>query len=233
VNFRGTTKKGATITASNLLTKSAASEKYDDDNEYFSGGDAIVIVFNTVESTEGDVTGITINANIKFEESEEDFELDVEDNITGGDDEEEGGDTPEGSTAITLDLPKDMVLDDSVQPSDGDATIKAENGIKSILVKISSTSADMIASLEAMVNNYPSVTFLDGAELVGNQDIVKLFGDLNQTLDVPSEGDKEYVFPIGNFFPLLDVMKGAHTFEMIVTDMNGETKAGKLTLTVE
>jgi hypothetical protein len=232
VNFRGTTKKGATITASNLLTKSAASEKYDDDNEYFSGGDAIVIVFNTVESTEGDVTGITINANIKFEESEEDFELDVEDNITG-DDEEEGGDTPEGSTAITLDLPKDMVLDDSVQPSDGDATIKAENGIKSILVKISSTSADMIASLEAMVNNYPSVTFLDGAELVGNQDIVKLFGDLNQTLDVPSEGDKEYVFPIGNFFPLLDVMKGAHTFEMIVTDMNGETKAGKLTLTVE
>lgn len=231
VNFKGTTKKGATITASNLLTKSTASEKYDDDKEFFSGGDAIVIVFNTVESTEGDVTGITINANIKFEESEEDFELDVEDNITG-DDEEEGGDTPEGSTAITLDLPKDMVVNKDTDPAKGDATIKAENGIKSIMVKVVSNSADMNASLNSLKEQY-GVDFIGGTEIVENQDLVNLFDVLGNPLSVPAEGDKEYVFPIGNFFTLLTVLSGDHTFVLTVTDMNGETKDGKLTLTVE
>lgn len=52
VNFVGTTVTGNRIVTNNILTKKNASEIYDSDNEFFSGGDAIVIHFSPVESTE-------------------------------------------------------------------------------------------------------------------------------------------------------------------------------------
>lgn len=237
VNFVGTTISGNRITASNTLTKKQASEQYDSDTEYFTGGDAIVIVFNTVESTEGDVTGVTVNANIKFEESDESFDMEVEDNVTeeeGGDDNTGGDNTGGGdASAISLDLPEDMVVSAATDPSLGDTYISAENGIKSIKVKMSSTSEAMIASLQDLAGNYDGVDFLVGAEVVGNQEMIRLFGDLGQTLSVPAEGDTSYTFPIGNFFTLLAFLPGEHTFTLIITDMAGNTKDGQLKLTVE
>lgn len=237
VNFVGTTISGNRITASNTLTKKQASEQYDSDTEYFTGGDAIVIVFNTVESTEGDVTGVTVNANIKFEESDESFDMEVEDNVTeeeGGDDNTGGDNTGGGdASAISLDLPEDMVVSGTTDPSLGDTYITCENGIKSIKVKMSSTSDAMNGSLEDLAANYNGVDFLAGAEVVGNQEMVRLFGDLGQTLNVPAEGDTSYTFPIGNFFTLLTVLPGEHTFTLTITDMAGNTKDGQLKLTVE
>ena len=60
-----------------------------------------------------------------------------------------------------------------------------------------------------------------------------MFSDLDQTLEVPAEGDTEYVFPIGNFFGFLMLLPGDHSFELLVTDVQGNTKSGELTLTVE
>ena len=237
VNFTGTTTSGNRIAASNKLTKKSASEQYDSDNPYFSGGDAIEIEFRPVESTEGDITGITLKADIQFEESEENFEMEVEDNTSGGDEGGEGGeDTPgEGgdSEAITLNLPQDMTVGMDTDPSLGDTYIASENGLKSISVKMSSTSEDMISSLQDLSGNYNGVDFINGAEVVGNQEMVRLFGDLGQTLAVPAEGDTEYTFPIGNFFTLLAFLPGEHTFTLTITDMNGNTKDGILKLTVE
>ncbi|MGN0218572.1 MAG: DUF4493 domain-containing protein, partial [Bacteroidaceae bacterium] len=79
VNFKGKTTAGNTISASNTLTKVAASEKYDDDNPYFSGGDAIVINFEPVASSEGNITGVTLTADIRFEEHEEWISMEVGD----------------------------------------------------------------------------------------------------------------------------------------------------------
>ena len=237
VNFTGTTTSGNRIAASNKLTKKSASEQYDSDNPYFSGGDAIEIEFRPVESTEGDITGITLKADIQFEESEENFEMEVEDNTSGGDEGGEGGeDTPgEGgdSEAIILDLPSDMIVSGETDPSLGDTYIASENGLKSIKVKMSSTSEEMVASLQALTENYDGVDFINGAEVVGNQEMTRLFGDLGQTLAVPAEGDTEYTFPIGNFFLFLAVLPGEHTFTLTITDMNGNTKDGILKLTVE
>lgn len=238
VNFTGTTTSGNRIAASNKLTKKAASEQYDSDNPYFSGGDAIEIEFRPVESTEGDITGITLKADIQFEESEEDFEMEVEDNTSaGGDDEGGNEDTPgEGgdSDAIILDLPSDMIVSGETDPSLGDTYIASENGLKSITVKISSTSEEMIGSLALLSENYEGVDFLKGTEVVDNQGLVTLFTEgLGQELSVPSQGDKEYTFPIGNFFNLLAFLPGEHTFTLTITDMNGNTKNGILKLTVE
>jgi hypothetical protein len=236
VQFFGVTEKGNRISTANILTKRQASEQYDSDNENFSGGDCIVVNFSPVDATDGDVTGIAITANIQFEENEENFELEVEDKITADGPGNGEGETPGGSgdsDAITLDLPEDMVVTDKTEASLGDTYIAAEHGIKSIMVKMSSTSDAMMGSLADLAGNYEGVDFAAGAEVVGNQNMVDLFTELGQTLAVPSEGDLEYTFPIGNFFTLLSVLSGEHNFTLTITDMQGNTKNGKLKLTVE
>jgi hypothetical protein len=236
VNFIGTTVDGNRISTTNKLTKKQASEQYDSDSEYFSGGDAIVLNLRPVESTDGNISSITINANISFEESEESFDMEVEDVIPDTPEEEQpeqpgGG---EASNAITLDLPQSMVITEDTDPSLGDTEIKASAGIKSIKVKMSSTSEDMVSSLADLSGSYEGIDFLvAGTEVVANQGLVALFSDLGQTLEVPAEGDTEYVFPIGNFFGFLMLLPGDHSFELLVTDVQGNTKSGELTLTVE
>lgn len=228
VNFAGTTKGDNRITTASTLTKLQASERYDSDTKCFSGGDHIVINFEPVESTEGELTGITITANIQFEESEEDFEMEVEDFIPEDDEEND----EEENTAITLNLPKDMVVSGATDPALGNTYIAAEHGIKSILVKMTSTSDEMMTSLEDLKTEW-DVDFLSGAEVVANQKMVALFEGLGQSLSVPAVGDKEYTFPIGNFFGLLQFLSGDHTFALTVTDMEGNIKNGFLKLTVE
>ncbi len=241
VNFRGTTSTGTRIVTTSTLTKGNATEGYDGDSEYFTGGEALVLNFSPVESTEGDITGINLSANIRFEESEEDFDLEVEDVLTDGGETggegggetggEGGGETGGNPDAITLDLPENMTLSPSTDPALGNTYIAAAAGLKSVQVKISSTSDAMMESLAALGVNY-GVNFATGAEVVGNQDLVTLFSDLGQTLEVPAEGDTEYVFPIGNFFSLLLVLPGDHTFYLTVTDKNGNVKSGELVLGV-
>ena len=233
-NFKGTTTSGSKISTSNKLTKKQASEQYDNDDEYFSGGDAIVINFSPVESTEGDITGITLNANISFEETEKWYDMEVTDKGAGEDNDNPGGGNTGGdSSTITLDLPSNMTVDASTDPSLGDTYIYAENGIQSITVGITSTSPEMIASLQDLAGNYEGVDFLSSTEIVENQNVVTLFNDLGQSLDVPTKGQESYTFPIGNFFLLLAFLPGEHTFSLTVTDMNGNSKSGSLTLTVE
>ena len=238
--FVGTTVDGNRITSANNLTKKQAAEKYDSDTEFFSGGDAIVIDLKPTESMEGKVTGIEVKANISFEESEGNFEMEVEDKVTDSDTPGEGGeetpDTPgEGGdpNAIVLTLPADMVVNEDTDPSLGDTHIKAVNGIKSVSVKVISTSEDMMGALVELGGAYEGIDFENGTEVVGSVGLVALFSDLGQELSVPAEGDKEYVFPIGNFFPFLVILPGDHTFILSVTDMNGNTKDGQLTLTIE
>ena len=238
VNFWGTTVKGNRVTTASVITKSQASEQYDNDNANFTGGDCIVVNFKPVDSTENDFVGINISANIQFSESEEDFNMEVEDKIPdeGFEEDVNGGETPGGSgdsDAITLELPEDMIVSVTTDPSLGDTYIAAEYGIKSISVKMVSTSDAMMGSLADLSSNYNGVDFIAGAEVVGNQEMVRLFGDLGQTLAVPAEGDTEYVFPIGNFFSLLAFLPGEHSFTLVITDMEGNTKDGLLKLTVE
>lgn len=236
VNFIGTTVDGNRISTTNKLTKKQASEQYDSDTEYFSGGDAIVLNLRPVESTDGNISSITINANISFEESEESFDMEVEDVIPDTPEEEQPeqpGDGGEASNAITLQLPQNMVVSATTNPSLGDTYIKADNGIKSIVVKVTSTSEDMSGALADLAGEYEGIDFDNGTEVVGSQGLVSLFSDLGQELSVPAEGDTEYVFPIGNFFPFLVILPGEHTFILTVTDMNGNTKDGQLTLTIE
>ncbi len=237
VNFRGTTAEGTTIAARYVLTKDQADESYDDDRENFCGGDAVKLNFKPTESTEGSVTKVTINADVTFTETNENVNVNVVDVSNLTPDVNPDPDTPDtGDDAITLNLPADIAFPvfgaSSVDASLGDTYIAATSGLKSIKVSIASTSEEMVTSLGDLAKQY-GVDFINGAEIVGNQSVVSLFSDLGQTLSVPAEGDTEYTFPIGNFFSFLQVLQGEHTFNLVVTDMNGATKEGKLKITIQ
>ena len=241
VNFRGVNKDG-TVSANMILTKSQATETYDGQNINFAGGDAVVVNFTPTEATTGFVT-VGITANIFGLDAEEvPVTVEVVDNGTfePGDDEpgEEPGDDPQtgDDNAITLNLPAPITFSmgqgSSLDPSLGDVHIAAEKGIKSLKVVAVSTSEDMTQSLIDM-GSYYGLDFVGaGVEVVGNTDLVNFFTMLGKNLSVPAEGDKSYDFPVGNFFSLLDVMVGTHTFNLTAIDMEGNTKTGAVIITV-
>lgn len=237
VNFRGTTTTGTTIAARNVLTKNQSSTGgYDDDNTNFTGGDLINLNFAPTESTEGNITGITLTANVVFDETVKNINVGVID-VPGLNDPAGGGDNPGGgdTEGITLNLPADIAMAvggaKDLDKSLGDTYIAAGAGLKSIKVRIESSSSEMNEQLVALAAEF-DVNFIAGAEIVDNQNVVRLFDSLGQSLSVPAQGDKEYTFPIGNFFSLLQILAGEHYFNLTVTDMNGNTQSGSILITV-
>lgn len=243
VNFQGTTKDGSNISAKYQLTKDQADESYDDDRENFCGGDALNLKFTATEATDGKLTEVIINADVTFTETNENVTVNVidvpgnfEDNPGEGGGDNTGGDNPgQDGDGINLNLPQPISFPmfgaAGVDKSLGDTYIAATAGLKSIRVSVASTSDDMIASLRDL-NTEHGVDFINGAEIVDNQSVVNLFIALDQPLSVPTQGDKDYTFPIGNFFPMLQVLVGEHTFNLEVTDMNGNKKTGAVVITI-
>ena len=235
VNFRGTNRDG-TVTASMILTKSQATETYDGETTYFTGGDAIVVNLTPTDAISGFVT-VSITADIFGTNAVAvPVTVTVVDNGTFTPDEP--GDDPIDPPAdvITLGLPAPLTFTQgegsSLDKTLGNTHIEAEKGIKSLMVTAESTNPDMVASLEAVGSVYGLDFVNTGVEVVGNNDLVNFFSGLGQSLSVPAEGDTSYDFPIGNFFILLDVMSGTHTFHLTVTDMEGNTKSGAVVITV-
>ncbi len=238
VNFRGVNRDG-TITAKNELTKSQATETYDGQSANFAGGDAVVVNFTPVEATTGYVT-IGITATIFGQAAEEvPAVVQIVDNGTftpddGNGDEPNPGDDPQpgDDNAITLNMPNDMTVTASTDPALGDAVILTPKGIKSLKVTIVSSNPDMVSSLTDVADSYPGVDFINGAEVVGNTNLVSFLGELGQEITVPTTGQTEYTFPIGNFFGFLLILEGEHTFNMTVEDQEGNIKQGTLKLTI-
>lgn len=233
LNFTAYTCEGDNrITQKFTIRKSQAETGYDDDNKYFSGGDALVFTFTPEESTSGKVESITLEADIVFTESEEDIILNVEDDPTYDPDEPDEPVTPPAGSSIILTLPEPITLSENTNPADGDVKIEAENGIKSLIVKVESSSDVMMGALEEVAAGYDGVDLVRGCEVVGNQGLVDFLGGLQQIITVPAQGDEEYTFPVGNFFLFLGPMTGEHNFIMTVTDMQGSVESGTLKITV-
>ena len=221
-----------------VLTKSQATETYDGQSTNFEGGDGVVVNFTPTEATTGYVT-VGITASIFGLDAEEvPVIMEVVDNgqftPDSGDDPVNPDPQPDNSIALTLPAPITFTMGEggSLDKTLGNTVIEAENGIRSLMVTAQSTNPDMVASLEAVGAGYGLDFVNAGVEVVDNNDLVSFFSSLGQQLSVPDEGDTSYQFPIGNFFVLLDVMSGTHTFNLTVTDMNGKTKSGSVVITV-
>lgn len=227
IQYEAVTKSdGNVVNGSYIVRKSMASSGYGDgDDENFGGGDSVVLRFSAVASSNGQVTGVTISGHVTFTETGSDHVLDVVD----ADKEQEVN--PE-STAIKLGLPQPITLTDDTDPSLGDVKIDCENGVKSVMVKVTSSSDEMMEQLVAVADGYDGVDLVNGCEVVDNNNLVEFLAMLGQTITVPAVGDKSYTFPIGNFFVLLGILPGEHNFSLTVVDANGNTQNGVVTVTV-
>lgn len=238
VNFRGTTVEGSTVVARNTLTKDQADESYRDDRPNFVGGDALTLNFKPVESTDGKINSITINASVTFTETNENVNVVVVDKsgMDEGGNEPGPGPDPGTDDKITLTIPAPVTLtaetSQTADPSSGDVVMTAENGIKSVMVKVNSSSEEMMGSLEAVADEYPTVNLVSGCEVVGNQGLVGFLGSLGKVITVPAQGDTSYTFPVGQFYGFLGLLPGEHKFVMTVEDMEGNKKTGTVQVTI-
>lgn len=237
VNIRAKTTTGNTVTDRRVFKKSDASENYEEEGDVFTGGDALEINMGTVESLTGEVTGITIETNITFEDSSEQVEIPT---INPEEPEEpsepEGGEGTEG--AVTLKLPADVTysIEAGDAPASADAYIASEAGLDKIIVTITAGNDDFQEILvELRMDGQSFLTENGGVDLIDNSE----FGNLVATVgsQAPTDGVKEYTFPIGAFFTFLN-MTGAtdagksHEFHITVTDKKGETANGVFKITI-
>lgn len=228
IQYEAVTKAdGNVVNGSYIVRKSMASTGYEDgDDESFGGGDSVVLKFSAVASSTGHVAGVTISGHVTFTETGSDHILDVVDA------ESEPEVNPSNPNAIKLGLPQPITLTDDTDPSLGDVKIDCTNGVQSILVKVTSSSDEMIESLVSVADGYDGVDLINGCEVVENNGLVEFLAMLGQDITVPNNGDKSYTFPVGNFFVLLGVLPGEHNFILSVTDTDGNTVNGTVTVVV-
>lgn len=231
VNVRAVTADGNTISDRRVFRKSDASENYEDVSEYFGGGDALEINMGTVVSPTGDVTGVTVNTYVTFENYEDAVEIPVYDDDESGDggDGGQGGETGENPV---IELPADFSYSASTgagKPASADAWLRTPAGLKSAVVKIETTSAPFEATLQEvdMGGN-----LLEGVELVNNSGIDDLFAGVGLDDRSPKPGVSEYKFPVGAFFMFLDMFPGVHKFNITLTDNNDNSVSDVLTITI-
>lgn len=229
VNFTGVTTSGVTKTERRVYTKEQAAEKYDNDSEFFTGGDALIINMGSITSGSGAVKDIDINVNIIFEDHTEEVEIPVDWDKT---------DPKPGEDGPSLILPADAIYseDGTGMPESADALISAEAGLESIVVKIVAGNEGFQEIMEDLKMDGQS--FLTGINLIDNADFHALMSGVDESLSAPHNGDTQYTFPLGVFFTFLNITGAtdtgkAHEFHIVVTDKDGKTATGiyKVTIT--
>lgn len=252
VNISATTSDGKKVSDKRRLSKPEGS------SEYWEGNDALTITMTpgTEEPTDPDqpvdpeeptdpeedhgVKGIEIKVDGEFGDLEEEV-VDVP--VTPGDDSGDGGDEGDGgedgdggdetpAEGPTITIPQSVYTLPADASEKADAVIKADAGIKSVKVQIVAGN-EMFGNI---ISGLFDGAFLTGLELVGNNDLESVFEELGMDIKAPAENDKEYKFPVGQFFPLLQGMKATtddgHVFNITVEDVNGKTASSSLSVKV-
>lgn len=198
----------------------------DADSDFWGGSDALTVTMEPGESSDPEnpngVTGIKVTVQISFDdnEQEETVEVPVDDS---------GSDPVPPVSVPSISIPQSTyTLPDDVEKN-ADATITAEAGIKSVKVQI-------VPGNDTFTNIVSGMFGTEPFELIGNETLGEVFSGMG--ISLPSEGDTEYIFPVGNFFSLLSGMGATdspegHVFRITVEDKNGETASTSLGVIVE
>lgn len=235
VNVTATTNKGVSVVDSKTFVKGDATEKYTDVNNWFEGGDAITINMGAMKPTTGNVTGITINAKVSFENKNDEVVIDPSEGETPVVPETPDATAPtltfqKGVDKVTYISDNEITYSMSDSPTSFDATIATTAKIESIVVKIAAGN-DAFAEIlkDLRMDGQEFVT--SGVNIVDNSDFNELLK--SQKLTGVKKGDTEYVFPIGVFFTFLNITNAtdpnkAHQFDIVVTDQAGKSTSGTL-----
>lgn len=242
VNIRAVTTEGNTVSESRTFKKSDASDKYEDENEFFNGGDALDINMGTVSSSTGTVSGITIKTFITFENESESVEIPVEGEEEPGGGEEGGGDNPGDGPTLTCDA-----FETGVSYSiEAENWPSSTNVIVSTPAKLKSLKVTIIAGNEGFQGIVEDMGFTN-RELVGDTELESLLGGFGISLPMPQAGSTTYSFPISTFYALLNIYgpsvdadevenepdgKNDHIFQIVVEDEAGHAASNELSVTI-
>ena len=210
VNIRATTTAGNTVSESRSFKKADASEKYGEENEFFDGGDAIVIQMGAVENSSGNVTGITINSYVTFEDKTDQVEIPV--NVPVSITE------PDGNNYLV----NGITINEESYPSNVALNIKADAGLQHLYFKIGSSNSALTSAASAYTSG-------DGLDLIGATEATatSYFGTL------PTSGATTYTLSLSaTLMQLLQQHAGTHTLTVKATDANGNPLSKAFTVTV-
>ncbi len=213
VNFRGKTAKG-TISDSRTYTKSQAAEKYDDDSEYFSGGEALIFNMKPAISTTGDVTGIDVKLNIVFEDHTDEVEIPV------------NWDKPITITEAngTSYLSNGIQMSTSgAAPANAALAMKVPAGIQNLYLQISSSNSTFASAASAM-----GASDGDGLDLTSSSASTAA----GSYLTLPTAGATDYTMTFTGLLNLAKTYTGTHKFNIKVVDAKGNKGTATLTVTV-
>ena len=237
MHIEAVTQDGAKI-----LEDRSYAKPDDADSNFWAGSDALTVIMEPGEPSDPEnpygVTGIKVTVQISFDDNEQEdvVEIPVEgdDEVTepsepdGG--EEGDGDSEKPEVGIpSISIPQSTYTLPGDAAKNADATITAEAGIKSVKVQI-------VPGNEMFTNIVSGMFGVEPFELIGNETLGTVFSGMG--ISLPSEGDTEYIFPVGNFFSLLSEMgttkaSEGHVFNITVEDNNGKTASASLGVIVE
>lgn len=229
VNIKAVTTKGNTVTERRVFQKKDAAEQYEEVEDAFTGGDALEINMGTVESSTGELTGITITANITFENESESVEIPTTNPDEGGD---SGTEPPTGDGINITEPAGNSFLTDGVDINNGafpDKEIKilmsVPDGIQNLYVKVETTNS----VFEGMVAGM-GLTAESGLDLTSQEAIDQALGNL---FPLPEAGQTNYSFTLSEtLLYLLKDFDGEHQFMLTVIDKNNQQASATLTVRV-
>ena len=205
MNFMGLNLDGSTVSETRTLTKPSG---------YWTGGDALYITMDVVIAAEGTtygVNGITVSADIAFEDETESVKVPV--TIT-----EDSSSSTGNAPVISIPQTIYTLPDDASANAVISITSSATGGLQSVVVSITAGNDGFKEAVETL--------YLDsGAELIGESEVGSFLEQLEVTL--PEAGDEEYNFNLSSFFSLMSPFGATnstgHVFTIKATDANGTT----------
>lgn len=228
VEFQGKNNEGNPVNTAFEYEKPVEA-----DSEYWTAADALAITVKSEATTEDNpsgVNGVTIDAEVTWNELEDNVTIPVEGTPTEPEepdtDPDEPGEPSGEVPEITLSGTEYTLPADASETVN--ATITAPAGLKSVHVQIIGGN-DQFQSIADML--------LDGGdlELIGCTNEVLTEALSSMQVELPKKGDKEYVFPVSVFFTFLDpnamgatTSPDGHVFNITVTDANNESVEASL-----
>ena len=228
VNASGHNLQGEFVPEERILTKPTGGNSTN-----WTGGDALTIKME--ENTPSDPTGIqgsgiTISADVSFDEEEETVEVPVtpgggstEEPGTGGDDEPEEPVTDDAPTLEGEYLTKTLTFDNSSGASFPELTIQMNvpNKIQDVTVTATSDNEMFKNALGS-----PELGLLDGVSLINNETLGEMFS-------LPVVDETSYTFTLSTTLGnMLKRFVGNHSFIVKVTDQNSLSAEGTLKICI-
>ena len=214
------------------FTKADADNPYSNDNPYFTGGDALDITLNVKGEVDVDnpEIGIGVTVDITFSNTDETVEIPVDEEGTTPEEPGGDGEDPEPTGDITITdngtgyLTNGVTATETDYPDDVAVVMNVKNGIKSVLVKVTTDNSSFENAAGLM-----GLTTENGLDLTSEE-----AQDLNTLFALPTIGDTEYTFTMSSeLFKLLVTFIGKHEFTLTVFDTNGQSASAKLTINIQ